>query len=344
MVAAIIKELSLQRDYLHNEEVNTLYFGGGTPSLLDNEDLAAILHQVYDLYNVTPGAEVTLEANPDDLSYSKLKELKESPVNRLSIGVQTFDEEVLKLLNRAHTRLQGEECLALARQLGFENISLDLIYGIPGRGEAQWVEDLERALHHRPGHISTYSLTIEPKTVFGRRQARGKFPAIDEEQAAHQFELMLDILGKAGYEQYEISNFCLPGYYSRHNSSYWKQQEYLGIGPSAHSYDGKSRQFNISNNGKYMKSIAAGVVPYEREVLEKKDKVNEYLLTTLRTKWGTDLARLKDEFNVNLLKDRAPYIRDLLDSKLAKITNQHLGLTNKGKLLADKISSDLFID
>ena len=344
MVEAIVKELELQRCYLDNERIGTIYFGGGTPSLLSKGELGSILDGVYQGHDVSHDAEITLEANPDDLSYEKLEELAESPVNRLSIGVQTFDEDVLKLLNRAHTQVQAQESLTWARQFGFNNISLDLVYGIPGRSDAQWVKDLEEAIRYQPEHISTYSLTIEPNTVFGRRQAKHQFPALDEEQAARQFEIMLEMLKKAGYEQYEISNFCLPGHYSRHNSSYWKQHKYLGVGPSAHSYNGISRQFNISNNGRYLKSIGLDAVPYEKEILSKKDHVNEYLLTTLRTKWGADLNKLKSEYRVDLLEDKGLYIRDLVHSQLAKITNTRLELTNRGKLLADKISSDLFID
>ncbi len=344
MVDAILRELEIQKDYLGNEVIKTIYFGGGTPSLLSRHELETIQDQIFKFHQVSDVAEITLEANPDDLPYRKLEELRNSGVNRLSIGIQTFDSNTLKMLNRAHSAAEARECLSLAREVGFKNISIDLIYGIPGRNDNLWIEDLQEAMHYRPEHISTYSLTVEPNTVFGRRLRKNEFPEPDEEHSAGQFEIMTEQLKEAGYDHYEISNFCLPGHHSRHNSSYWQQQNYLGTGPGAHSYDGATRQFNISNNGKYMKALSKGVVPFEREVLNQKDKVNEYLLTTLRTQWGADLNRLREEFNIDLLADKGDYIHGLVNSNLVMITNQCLVLTNNGKLLADKISSDLFID
>ncbi len=342
MVDAIVKELDLQKGYLGNEAVETIYFGGGTPSLLDDTEIKRILHKIHDLNEVASEVEITLEANPDDLNTEKLRTLYQAGVNRLSIGVQTFDEEVLEFLNRAHNKTQAEVCLNEARAIGFSNLSLDLIYGIPGRSHEKWCSDLSKALEYSPEHISTYSLTVEPNTVFGRKHASGHFNAVGDEEVAQQFEIMLKYLNSLGYLQYEVSNFCLQGFYSRHNSNYWKQKKYLGIGPSAHSYDLKSRQFNISKNGKYIKAITQDLIPAEREILNKNDNINEYLLTTLRTMWGANLRYLNEELNYNVVEHHKSYLDKLEKTGKAEIRNEYLILTNSGKLIADKISSDLF--
>nr|WP_185154329.1 radical SAM family heme chaperone HemW [Fulvivirga sp. M361] len=343
MTKAIEKELNIQQHYLGSEIINTIYFGGGTPSLLTSTQLKGLTTQIFKLHTVSEQAEITLEANPDDLPEKNLQVFKKQGINRLSIGIQSFDQEILTMLNRAHNAQQAETCISAARQMNF-NVSIDLIYGIPGRSDAQWKKDLEKALFHMPEHISAYSLTIEPKTVFGRRLAKNNFPTPDEDLGARQFELMLEMLEKEGYEQYEISNFCKPGHRSRHNSAYWKQEKYLGVGPSAHSYNGESRQFNIASNGRYLKAINQGQVPFEIEVLERADKINEYLLTTLRTSWGADLVKLQSDYQFDLLKKHKKYIQMLIQHKKALVTDGHLVLTNNGKLLADKISSDLFIE
>ena len=343
MTKAIEKELNIQQHYLGSEIIHTIYFGGGTPSLLTSAQLKSLTTQIFKLYTVSGQAEITLEANPDDLPEKYLKVLKKQGVNRLSIGIQSFNQEILTMLNRAHNARQAETCISDARRMNF-NVSIDLIYGIPGRSDAQWKQDLEKALFYMPEHISAYSLTIEPKTVFGRRLAKNNFPIPDEELGARQFEVMLEMLEKEGYEQYEISNFCKPGHRSRHNSAYWKQEKYLGVGPSAHSYNGESRQFNIANNARYLKAIHQGQVPFEIEVLKRADKINEYLLTTLRTSWGADLVKLQSDYQFDLLRKHKKYIQTLIQHKKALVTDGHLVLTNNGKLLADKISSDLFIE
>lgn len=342
MVDAIIKELDLQQHYLGGETIQTIYFGGGTPSLLSAEQVERITSKVYDLHKIEPTVEITLEANPDDLYLQKLQELYAAGINRISMGIQSFDEEVLSYLNRAHNRQQAETCLEQARAVGFHNISIDLIYGIPNRDHEKWYIDLQKAVYASPEHISAYSLTIEPHTVFGRKLQAGKLENVDDEQAAEQFEIMLDVLGSSGYLQYEISNFCQPGYYSRHNSSYWQQKKYLGVGPSAHSYDLKSRQYNVSKNGQYLKLITEGSVPAVKETLNKTDQVNEYLLTSLRTIWGADLDYLRTELNYDLQKVQGNYLRQLLHESKAVIAEGRLMLTNSGKLFADRISSDLF--
>lgn len=344
MVKALIEEIYLQKDYLNGESVGTIYFGGGTPSLLNKEELESIIEAVYTTFCVKANAEVTLEANPDDLSLNKLRELSKTRINRLSIGIQSFDEKVLKFLNRAHSSKEATICLRHAKSAGFDNVSLDLIYGIPGRNEHQWLADLTTAVSFGPKHISAYSLTIEPETVFGRWQNSNRFPGIDEEEAAIQFEIMINFLEQHGFEQYEISNFSQPGFYSKHNSSYWKQEKYLGIGPSAHSYNGETRQFNVKKNGIYIKEIDTNVIPMTMEHLSKADIINEYILTTLRTKWGMDLRFIHEQYGSNILFEKAQYIEQLLDIGYATVNNNCLILTNAGKLLADKISSDLFVN
>ncbi len=343
LVIAICKELELQKQYVARETVDTLYFGGGTPSLLSQKHLESILNSINNNYTLATTPEITLEANPDDLNSQKLQDLKSSGINRLSIGVQSFDDEVLKFLNRAHNSVEARQSISEAQEIGIENISLDLIYAIPNRDDDLWRDDIKQALDLKPKHISSYCLTIEPQTVFGHRANKGTLMPMEDEVEARQFEILVDTLGKAGFEQYEVSNFCLPGFESKHNSSYWKQQIYLGVGPSAHSYNLHNRQFNLSHNKKYIDSISQGNVPFTLDKLTREDMINDYLLTTLRTKWGANLARLKADFNHDILIENKVYIESLLHNRLAYLEGDHLILTKDGLLLADKISSDLFI-
>lgn len=343
MVNAINQELFLRKDYLETEKVETIYFGGGTPSLLSKDEISDILSTIHENFQVKDNSEVTLEANPDDLSHKKLEKMYDCGINRLSIGVQSFDTEVLKSLNRAHNAEEAASCLIKAQKVGFQNISIDLIYGIPGRSNDQWIKDLDQATFYSPQHISAYGLTIEPHTIFGKWSNEGKFPKLDDDQSAQQFEIMLDHLRKAGFEQYEISNFSIPGFHSKHNSSYWQQKKYLGVGPSAHSYNGESRQFNINKNALYIKRINNGTIPATKESLSATDQVNEYLMTTLRTKWGSDITELRKKYDINLIERQSSYISDLRSRGYLQIKKDHLILTDKGKLLADKISADLFV-
>ncbi len=343
MVDSIASELRIQKDYLGGHRIETIYFGGGTPSLLTSEQLSGLLNTINEHYQVAPTPEITLEANPDDLTARKLDMLARVGINRLSIGVQTFDDRHLKYLNRAHNSEEAIECVAQAKGVGIDNISIDLIYAIPSSDHEVWKRDLAQAIALNPTHISSYCLTIENKTAFGNWLKKGEILPINDEYAAEQFEVLVKTLGDSGYEQYEISNFCLSDQYSKHNSSYWKQEKYLGVGPSAHSYNGVNRQYNISHNKKYLDSIELGNVPSTLDVLDHKDHVNEYLLTTLRTKWGTNLEVLKEKHNHDLLTIHREYINDILAKKLALIEGQSLVLTNKGKLFADKIASDLFL-
>lgn len=343
MVHAISKEISLRETYLPGEIIETIYFGGGTPSLLSGYDLTSILQVLYKTFSISPDPEITLEANPDDLTKEKLKQLKASGINRLSIGIQSFDDSILKYLNRVHDSTMAKNCVIDAYDAGFNNISIDLIYAIPALDNQLWRKNIDEVLILRPRHISSYALTIEEKTVFGKWADRGKIKLVDDDHAATQLNILVDVLEQGNYEQYEVSNFSLPGFYSRHNSSYWKDKKYLGLGPSAHSYNGLSRQYNVRNNQGYLKSISQNIIPATVEMLSREDKINEYLLTTLRTSWGVNLDKLEHEFSFNLRDANSPYINRLLENKLANITNGNLVLTKAGKLLADKIASDLFI-
>jgi oxygen-independent coproporphyrinogen-3 oxidase len=343
LVQAILKEIEIQKDYLRGEAIQTIYFGGGTPSVLEARELHSILDSIRSTHVVLEGAEVTLEANPDDLNLSKLKELSRLGINRLSIGIQSFHPEMLTFLNRVHDSNTAIKSFNEARDAGFKNISIDLIYALPNESETQWRDDINQAIALQPDHLSCYALTIEEKTVFGRWSAAGKLKATDDETAARHLEILMDELEREGFEHYEISNFAKPGFYSKHNSSYWRQKKYLGIGPSAHSYNGVSRQFNVNNNNLYIRSLKNDGIAFEKEELSQENMINEYILTTLRTQWGTDLKKLKQDFGYDLLIENTDYLSSIFKNKLAILETDVLRLTRKGKLLADKISSDLFV-
>jgi oxygen-independent coproporphyrinogen-3 oxidase len=342
MVAAIARELELRRDYLQGEGIDTVYLGGGTPSLLSVDELSFLFDSIRKNFSLSEAAEVTLEANPDDLSRETLPALWKAGINRLSIGIQSFDDQVLQFLNRAHNGKAAIDCIDYARNAGFSNISIDLIYAIPGQDDNTWLKNVLLALALKPEHISSYSLTIEEKTVFGRWAAKGKLGLVDDDQAAIQLELLVSTLEQGGFEQYEVSNFARPGFQSKHNSSYWKQEKYLGVGPSAHSYDGATRQYNVSNNHLYLKALEKETIPFIRESLSREDMINDYLLTTLRTSWGSDLKKLQNDFGYDVLSSHGAYVHSLLEKGIAVLQNDTLILTRQGKLLADKISADLF--
>jgi oxygen-independent coproporphyrinogen-3 oxidase len=343
LVKAIVRELELQKGYVNSETINTIYLGGGTPSLLANEELELLFDTIHKNFSVNNNAEITLEANPDDLSLQRLKQLRDQGINRLSIGIQSFDDKVLQFLNRAHNSKSAVTCVEDARSAGFQNISIDLIYAIPGQDDNAWKENIAQAIRLSPEHISSYSLTIEDKTVFGRWAATGKLKVTEDDVAAAQLETLVKLLEDAGFEQYEVSNFARPGFESRHNSSYWKQEIYLGVGPSAHSYNESSRQYNINNNAAYIRSMQQNIIPFTFERLTREDKINDFLLTTLRTQWGTDLNKLQRLYQYDLLADHKQYINSLCEQKFALLQNDTLLLTKSGKLLADKIASDLFM-
>lgn len=343
IISAMVKEVDLQKNYLKKEEIDTIYFGGGTPSILELPELEKILYSVYNRFKISKNAEVTLEANPDDLNLPKLNGLYSLGVNRLSIGIQTFNHAYLKYLNRAHDAEMAIKSYNNARKAGFANISIDLIYAIKEEADHKILRhDLEMAQLLAPEHISAYCLTIEPHTTFGNWLKKARIKAIHEEYAAKEFEILTDTLEKLGYEQYEISNFARDGFYSRHNSSYWKGASYLGIGPSAHSFNGVSRQFNVAHNAKYIKAIAEKLIPCEFEELSEKDRANELVMTGLRTQWGCDLHFLAENLGYDLLALNQAAINEYLASGLVIIEKNVLKLTKPGKLLADEIAARLF--
>lgn len=343
IVAAICREAVLRQDYLAKEPLGTIYFGGGTPSLLSQAELMTIFEALDRHFTILPEAEITLEANPDDLSRAKLQELKATPINRLSIGLQSFHDPHLQLMNRAHRASESHTCVQEAQQAGFTNISVDLIYGIPAPDHQLWLRDLEQLFTLQVQHVSCYALTIEPATVFGHRMRKGTFTPGEEEFVAQQFELLTAQMRQHGFIQYEISNFCQSGYASRHNSNYWRQVPFLGLGPSAHSFNGTSRQFNVANNARYLTALQQDQIPATVEDLTPQDQANEYVMTTLRTIWGCDLEAVKEQYGVDLAETHRAYLHDLVERGLLRLENQVLYLTDQGNLLADQITLDLFV-
>jgi oxygen-independent coproporphyrinogen-3 oxidase len=347
MVDALIKEIELRKEELPNELVETIYFGGGTPSILEIEEIERLIQTVYDHYNVIDQPEITFEANPDDLVSSRaqsrvlLSEYKKTGINRLSIGIQSFFEEDLRLMNRAHNAHEAENCIREAAKY-FDNISIDLIYGIPGLDHERWKSNIQKALDFNLPHISSYALTVEPKTALKKFIERGVVPNVDDEQAQEQFNMLMDMLEASGFINYEISNFGKPGFFSQNNTSYWLGKTYLGIGPSAHSFDGSNRSWNIRNNIKYIKSIEAGELPNETETLTQTDRYNEYVMTGLRTIWGVSLERIAAEFGAKYAKYLNQQSHKFLEQGLLFLEDGKLLTTKKGKFLADGIASDLF--
>jgi oxygen-independent coproporphyrinogen-3 oxidase len=331
--AALLKEISLRSDYLANEPVETIYFGGGTPSLCNKEELISIISTIRSCFTITRDAEITLEANPDDITEENLTDWKNAGINRLSIGVQSFFDEDLKWMNRAHNANQSITSLQSAVNY-FSNITIDLIYGTPALTNDKWKKNIETAITLQIPHLSCYALTVEPKTPLDKMIKQHRSEDINPDKQSEQFLLLMQWLEDAGYEHYEISNFARPGYRSRHNSSYWQGKKYLGLGPSAHSYDGIARQWNVSNNSIYIATVEKGIIPYEKEVLTETQKLNEYIMTSLRTMEGLHLEITGKELIVKSQK--------FIVSGLIKLENNFLVLTKEGKLLADGIASELF--
>ena len=342
MILSLIKELELRKDEFRDEVVETIYFGGGTPSVLNTAEIDQIIRAVYSNYTVVADPEITLEANPDDLSKEKIEELGKSPINRLSIGIQSFFEEDLKMMNRAHNAQEAAACIAMAK-LYFDNISIDLIYGIPGMTNERWISNIEKALAFGVPHISSYALTVEPKTALKTFIDKGLIPPVDDELAEAHFHILVQKLAEAGFVNYEISNFGKPGYFSRNNTAYWQGKKYLGIGPSAHSYDGLRRGWNINNNAKYIKAIAQNELPMETEVLSITDRYNEYVMTGLRTIWGVSLERIKTEFGQKFYAYLTQQAQKKIEDGLLYIEKDHLLVSKKGKFLSDGIAADLFL-
>ena len=344
LVESIIKELDYRIHYLPNKKIETIYFGGGTPSLLSEKETHLILEKIHKLYDVDSIAEITLECNPDDLSPVKLQELKSLNINRLSIGLQSFDEEELKWMNRAHTASESEASVKRAQDKGFENITIDLIYGSKFSNLSNWKTTLNKAIDLNVKHISSYNLTVEEKTKLGHDVTKKKEGLIDDEKSAELFLEMIERLQKNNFIHYEISNFGKEHFFSKHNSNYWKGNYYLGLGPSAHSFDGESRQWNVANNNSYIQKISANDISYfEKEILTENDRFNEYILTSLRTIWGVNLNYLNTHFNADFISTFKKGVAKFIKDETIILKDNTYILTNKGKLLADKITSDLFV-
>ena len=352
MVLALAKEIRMRKKEFENETIETIYFGGGTPSILQISDLRFLIDEVYKNFTVAENPEITLEANPDDLSKERIIELSKSPINRLSIGIQSFFEDDLTMMNRAHNSAEAKKCLEEATKY-FDNISLDLIYGIPDSNQngkqakqmsnEKWKQNIETAMSFGVPHISSYALTVEPKTTLHKLIQTGKIAKPKDEVAEEHFQILVEMLEKNGFIHYELSNFGKENYFSKNNSAYWLGKKYIGIGPSAHSYDGISRSWNISNNTIYLKSLEENKLPCETEILSKADRYNEYIMTGLRTIWGVSLDRIENEFGTTYLEYLTNQAQKFLDDNLLSIEENVLKATKKGKFLTDGMASDLFL-
>ena len=340
-VRALCRELEMRRDYVGGEEIETIYLGGGTPSQLTKEELKEIFASIYHIYKVKEDAEITLEANPDDLTPEYVAMLCQLPVNRISMGIQTFQEETLKLLHRRHTATQAIEAFRRCREAGFQNISIDLMYGLPGETLETWKEDLRQAINLRPEHISAYHLIYEEDTALWRLREQHCVEEADEELSVSLFTTLIDRLTEAGYQHYEISNFSLPDLHSRHNSSYWTGKKYLGCGPSAHSFNGVSRQWNVASLEGYIKGVEEGVLDYEVEELDLYTRYNDFVLTSIRTAWGMPLSKLRLEFGEDLYSYCMRMAKPHVDQGVLENREGVLRLTRKGIFVSDGIMSDL---
>lgn len=353
IVDSIIKEIEIRSNHsvecddisiiYKHEKIETIYFGGGTPSLLSEEELQRIMEAVYKNYSVVELPEITLEANPDDIHLEKLLEWKNCGINRLSIGIQSFREEDLLWMNRAHNATQAANCIELARAAGFTNFSIDLIFGTPGLSNKNWIENVDKAIDLQVPHIACYALTVEPKTALHKMIALHKKEDIDNDLQAQQYAILMDKMREAGYEHYEISNFAKYGCRSQHNSSYWHEKSYIGIGPSAHSYNGNERMWNKANNPIYIQSLKENVIPFEKEILTQNQKLEEYIMTSLRTSEGMNLKLIENDFSKEARKRIEHILMTEIESDKFLLENDSIILTDKGKLFADAISVKLFL-
>ncbi|MDP9230621.1 MAG: radical SAM family heme chaperone HemW [Bacteroidota bacterium] len=342
LIAALLSEIELRRSYLENEIIETIYIGGGTPSLIEIKDLRIQIEKIKSIFVVNAQVEITLEANPDDINEEKLQGWKHIGINRLSIGIQSFFQEDLQWMNRAHNACQAHESIELSLKHGFDNITIDLIYGAPLLSDAKWQKNVETAISYNIPHLSCYALTVEPKTPLFKLIRENKTDDVNPDQQANQFLLLMDWLNDAGYEHYEISNFAKAGYRSKHNSSYWQRKKYLGLGPSAHSFNGSSRQWTVSNNNIYIESLSNGIIPFEKEELTPTQQINEYIMTSLRTIEGIDLNYVANTWDVAMSNELEVVSKNFIESKLLRRENNVIKLTRKGKLLADGIAAELF--
>ena len=344
IITAICQELKKRKDFFDSKEsISSIYFGGGTPSVLSIKEIDEILGVVYGHYNIEKNAEITFECNPDDLSKEYLRELKFVGINRLSIGIQSLNDEHLKWMNRSHDAYQAKKSIEYAAEAGFNNITLDLIYGLPQLGDREWSDSLKEALNLPVNHLSAYSLTMEENTPYVKLVNQGKYKKPSDETSSGHYQILVQQTRDLGWEHYEVSSFCKPGNYSKHNSSYWSGNKYLGVGPSAHSYDGISRHWNVSNNQSYLEFIRSGNRSFETEKLTINNRMNEYLLTGLRTKWGVDLKLLSDKYNYNVASIFEEDIKYWTSLNWLEMKNSKMKLTDKGMLFADHISSTLFM-
>ena len=341
-VAALLQEIELRKSVFETQTIESIYLGGGTPSILTKEELALIFEKLQHSFHISPTAEITLEANPDDLSFEKIQELKNTPINRLSIGIQSFREVDLQFMNRAHNATEALSSIKMCKKADFTNLTIDLIYGTPGLTNEAWLDNLKIAFYLGIPHISSYALTVEENTALHHQILNNKTPNVDEQQSAEQFEILMQMMNVNDFEQYEISNFCKDGAYSKHNSSYWKKDNYLGLGPSAHSFLGDKRLWNVSNNIKYIKSLEKGVLPLEEECLSLVDRYNEYVMTSLRTKWGCCVKSIESDYSSELANYFKEEIKIYLSQNHVTLNGTVYNLTASGKLLADRIASDLF--
>lgn len=343
MVTSMSKEIALRTEFMANVNIETIYFGGGTPSLLTSTDIELLLNTINKYYRIESNAEITLEANPDDINMNKLTDWKSLGFNRLSVGVQTFNDDMLKFINRAHN--SGEALMAIdnVRAAGFNNFNIDLIYALPSDGHSILKKDLDQFMNIMPPHISAYHLTIEEGTVFGNWHKKGKLREHDDEFTEKQYQLVAERLKEEGYDHYEVSNYGLPQYQAVHNSNYWKGKPYLGIGPGAHGYNGNFRYANVRNNPQYIRGVEENMLISNIEYLQKQDKINEYLLTQLRTRWGIDLNLLQKEFSYELNDDRKIYLKNIESRGLGTFEESKFVLNEQGFLLADQIALDLCV-
>ncbi len=341
-IKAVCKELMLRKSEYASEEIQSIYFGGGTPTVLEVSELEVILQTVYEHYKVSDTPEITLEANPDDLDADKIKALSHTKINRLSIGIQSFHESDLSAMNRAHNADEAKKCLEIATTY-FDNITIDLMFGMPTMSVAQWRQNLQTAFGFGIKHLSCYALTVEPKTALEHFIKKGSHPPMDDELAAKHFEVLLEETATQGLTHYETCSFGHPDYFSRHNTSYWLGKTYMGVGPSAHSFDGVQRSWNVSNNSKYIKSMEADVRPFESEVLSVENRFNEYIMTGLRTIWGVSLEKIETDFGAHIKAQLLENSKKFRTSKTLILEENHLKITRTGKFLSDGIASDLFL-
>lgn len=341
MIDAMLTEIALQQGYLDNLPVASVYFGGGTPSVLETSAINQLLQRIEQFHDILPDAEITLEANPDDLTTAKLQQLSETKINRLSIGIQSFFDKDLEFMNRAHNSEEAIACIRNAQEVGFQNLTVDLIYGTPTMTNEEWRKNLQTVFDLNIPHVSCYCLTVEPKTALEHFVKTGKSKDVNEEQVAEQFQILVEEMTKYGYLHYEISNFAKPDFFAVHNGNYWKGKKYLGIGPSAHSFNGQSRQWNVANNAQYIKSLQENKLHYEVETLTTRDRYNEYIMTGLRTIWGVDLIKI-EAFDIAVKTHFIDKSKQYLLQGLMIQEGNHYKLTSKGRLLSDGIISELF--